>query len=92
MFGPFDLVEQVNVIVVSDHVLAWVAFQSKHAAAEAFGGLHGRCVYTGCYQLDIKWGLSQVLGLLLILIDSVGQIQMLFQRRGWELEFFRVLM
>jgi len=47
LFGPFDLVEQVNVIVVSDHVLAWVAFQSKHAAAEAFGGLHGRCVYTG---------------------------------------------
>lgn len=38
VFGPFGVVEQVNVIGVSDHVLAWVDFQTKHAAAEAFGG------------------------------------------------------
>ncbi|RLN07076.1 uncharacterized protein C2845_PM11G19060 [Panicum miliaceum] len=48
VFGPFGLVEQVNVIAVSDHVLACVVFQSKQAAAKAFGNLHGFC------QLDIK--------------------------------------
>lgn len=36
-----------------DHVLAKVIFLSKHAAAEAFGALHGRHIYDGC-QLDIK--------------------------------------
>lgn len=59
VFDPFGEVEHVHMLGGLDHVLAQVVFKTKHAAAEAFGELHGRCVYTGCCQLDIKWGSSQ---------------------------------
>ncbi|CAN6202977.1 unnamed protein product [Urochloa humidicola] len=59
VFDSFGEVEHVHVLGGSDHLLAQVVFQTKHAAAEAFGELHGRCVYSGCCQLDIKWGSSQ---------------------------------
>ncbi|RCV34724.1 hypothetical protein SEVIR_7G191500v4 [Setaria viridis] len=59
VFDPFGEVQHVQVLGGSDHVLAQVVFETKYGAAEAFGELHGRCVYTGCCQLDIKWGSSQ---------------------------------
>ncbi|CAL4968532.1 unnamed protein product [Urochloa decumbens] len=59
VFDPFGEVEHVHVLGGSDHLLAQVVFKTKHAAAEAFEELQGQCVYTGCCQLDIKWGLSQ---------------------------------
>jgi hypothetical protein len=59
VFGTFGVVEQVLVFGGTNKVLARVVFESKHVVAEAFGELHGRCVYTGCCQLDIKWGLYQ---------------------------------
>ncbi|CAL4915302.1 unnamed protein product [Urochloa decumbens] len=59
VFDPFGEVKHVHVLGGSDQLLAQVVFETKHAAAEAFGELHGRCVYAGCCQLDIKWGLLQ---------------------------------
>ncbi|CAM0150545.1 unnamed protein product [Urochloa decumbens] len=42
-----------------EHVKARLVFQSKLEATEAFGELHGRNIYDGCYHLDIKWGLLE---------------------------------
>ena len=40
-------------------MLARVVFETKHQAADAFGDLHGRNIYDGCCQLDIRWCSSQ---------------------------------
>jgi hypothetical protein len=59
VFAPFGEVEAVHVLEELDHVFAQVVFHSKHAAAEAFGDLHGQNIYDGCCQLNIQWGASQ---------------------------------
>ncbi|CAO2178221.1 unnamed protein product [Urochloa humidicola] len=59
VFCPFGEVEEVYVCKHLEHVKARVVFQSKLEAAEAFGELHGRNIYDGCCQMEIKWGVSQ---------------------------------
>ncbi|CAN6204144.1 unnamed protein product [Urochloa humidicola] len=56
VFDPFGEVEHVHVLGGSDQLLAQVVFQSKHEAAEAYGELHDRNIYDGCYQMEISWG------------------------------------
>ena len=59
VFGSFGVVEQVHVFGGTDVVLARVVFESKEVVADAFGELHGRNIYDGCCQMEIKWGLYQ---------------------------------
>jgi hypothetical protein len=40
VFDPFGTVE-INVCELFDYIEAWVIFQSKLQAADAFGSLHG---------------------------------------------------
>ncbi|CAO2189881.1 unnamed protein product [Urochloa humidicola] len=56
IFGRFGKLEEVYVCMGVEHVEAKVVFQSKLEAAEAYGELHGRNIYDGCCQLEIKWG------------------------------------
>jgi len=56
VFSPFGDMEQVQVFGGLDHVSAQVVFRSKYKAVKAFGELHGRNIYDGCCQLDIKYG------------------------------------
>ncbi|CAO2165913.1 unnamed protein product [Urochloa humidicola] len=60
IFGQFGKVENVSVCMGVEHVEAQVTFQSKLEAAEAFGSLHGRNIYDGCCQMEIKWGCSNI--------------------------------
>ncbi|CAN6231606.1 unnamed protein product [Urochloa humidicola] len=60
IFGQFGSVENVSVRMGVEHVEAEVIFQSKLEAAEAFGSLHGRNIYDGCCQMEIKWGCSTI--------------------------------
>lgn len=59
VFESFGEVEHVHMFEGSDQLLTRVGFCSKHDVVDAFGELHGRCLYAGCCQLDINWGLSQ---------------------------------
>jgi hypothetical protein len=53
LFGAVD----INVCELFEYVEARVIFQLKLQAADAFGSLHGRNIYDGCYHLEIKWGI-----------------------------------
>lgn len=59
IFGPFGVVEDIYLYNGWDWVEARVIFQSKQQACDAFGELHGRNIYDGCCQMEIKWGFSQ---------------------------------
>ncbi|CAN6332181.1 unnamed protein product [Urochloa humidicola] len=60
IFGQFGKVEDVYVCMGIEGAEANVVFRSKLEAAEAFGELHGRHIYDGCCQMEIKWGCSNI--------------------------------
>ena len=45
VFAPFEVVEEVYVCEELEHVVALVAFGSRHEAAEANEELHGKNIY-----------------------------------------------
>jgi hypothetical protein len=56
--GSFGgVVEHIPVIGGTDVVLVSMVLDSVEAAADAYRELHGRNIYDGCCQMQIKWGL-----------------------------------
>ncbi|KAL6639920.1 hypothetical protein ACP70R_022230 [Stipagrostis hirtigluma subsp. patula] len=61
VFDRYGMVEEVQLFGGLVALSARVVFQSRHEAVEAYGSLHGRCIYDGCCQLDIQFGAFQEL-------------------------------
>jgi len=54
VFGPYGVVETIEIFPGRSRIVAFIKYGQNHDAARAFQSLQGRNIYDGCCQLGIE--------------------------------------